>query len=550
LIDDKIFPGKLIIFANNGICSVDRKTGSAAVIPPPAPPGEDRLLVIKSITWGYDVKNNNKIYFYAIANGEDIYVSNDLASWSKVRWEKSPTGKCKCSVETCLTDPSVIYLSLYGSAGVMKSSDYGENWDWSYTLARNTSENFDPDWTDWIEKAHGAWWIGAPCFMSVAPGDPDICFGTTYGTVTSTRDGGKTWRSRHTKYNAADDTYSTTGLDVVTCMFTKESPHDKSERVTGYADIGLMLSKNGGESWSSAIGGVPDEWSNQCYDLIYDPDVKGKAWAAWSGLHDLPFRLYNLEFQGGVCVTDPDKGISGGWRVSSDGLPASCPVTSLALDISSPADNRILYAAVCGHGVYKSINGGKNWLPASAGINPEHLAVYRLHMTPGGRIYLIAVRYRDDHDGVLYFSDDGARSWDKINLPGGVINLFDVKHDPENSEKGIYIAAWSGGGWMQGAKKGAGGIWHTPDGGVSWENISDPSLNTFGIAIDQSNPGRIIYVTYHRCAFYSGDRGKTWRRIEGFEFTAGTYPSFDPLDASKAYITTFGGGLWHGPLPE
>jgi len=45
----------------------------------------------------------------------------------------------------------------------------------------------------------------------------------------------------------------------------------------------------------------------------------------------------------------------------------------------------------------------------------------------------------------------------------------------------------------------------------------------------------------------STDRGETWTRIRGYNFKWGQRVIADPKDASKIYVTTFGGSVWHGP---
>ena len=43
------------------------------------------------------------------------------------------------------------------------------------------------------------------------------------------------------------------------------------------------------------------------------------------------------------------------------------------------------------------------------------------------------------------------------------------------------------------------------------------------------------------------DRGRTWQRIRGYNFKWGHRVIPDPDDASRIYVTTFGGSGWHGP---
>ncbi len=42
-------------------------------------------------------------------------------------------------------------------------------------------------------------------------------------------------------------------------------------------------------------------------------------------------------------------------------------------------------------------------------------------------------------------------------------------------------------------------------------------------------------------------RGRSWKRIKGFNFKWGHRVIPDSNDPKSIYITTFGGSLWHGP---
>jgi hypothetical protein len=71
--------------------------------------------------------------------------------------------------------------------------------------------------------------------------------------------------------------------------------------------------------------------------------------------------------------------------------------------------------------------------------------------------------------------------------------------------------------------------------------------HVYDVTIDSRNPKIIYAVGFESSAWRSSDRGLTWKRISGFNFKWGHRVMPDPADASKIYITTFGGGVWHGP---
>ena len=59
--------------------------------------------------------------------------------------------------------------------------------------------------------------------------------------------------------------------------------------------------------------------------------------------------------------------------------------------------------------------------------------------------------------------------------------------------------------------------------------------------------GTLYVCGFDQGAWRSTDRAATWQRIEGYTFKWGHRVIPDPSNAGDVYITTFGGGLWHGP---
>ena len=47
----------------------------------------------------------------------------------------------------------------------------------------------------------------------------------------------------------------------------------------------------------------------------------------------------------------------------------------------------------------------------------------------------------------------------------------------------------------------------------------------------------------------SKDDGQTWKAMS-LPFANAQRVSFDPADASRIYVTTFGGSVWRGPAAE
>jgi len=67
------------------------------------------------------------------------------------------------------------------------------------------------------------------------------------------------------------------------------------------------------------------------------------------------------------------------------------------------------------------------------------------------------------------------------------------------------------------------------------------------VTIDPRDP-RVLYICgFDAAAYRSEDRGRTWRRIKGYNFKWGHRVVPDPINREMIYVTTFGGSVWHGP---
>jgi|SRR5579859_7970864 len=87
-----------------------------------------------------------------------------------------------------------------------------------------------------------------------------------------------------------DGSYTSTGLDVTTNYGVHFDPFDPKRMFISYTDIGLFRSENSGLGWFSATETVPQSWVNTTYWMVFDPKVRGRAWAVMGGTHD-PGRL-------------------------------------------------------------------------------------------------------------------------------------------------------------------------------------------------------------------------------------------------------------------
>jgi len=428
--------------------------------------------------------------------------------------------------------------------GILKTVDSGDTWGW---VVRSSERPNPPNRTDgWIGRNYDAGWGGSPHGIGVSPTKPDVAVATDYGTAYYTMDGGKKWVQVYCN-DHPDGSVSTRGLDVTTAYGVHFDPFDRDHLAISYTDIGFFHSFNGGKTWTQALKGVPREWINTCYWLVFDPEVKGKAWSVWGNAHDLPrpkmFRGNFDRYLGGVCRTEDGCRT---WEKTSRGMPDNTVSTHIVLDPRSPRDARVLYVAGFGKGVFKSTDGGNSWKEASSGLGDNRNA-WRLVLLPDGTLYLMVARGLRNGavvDGALYRSADGAQTWQLVPMPAGANAPNDLVFDPSNPAK-MYLACWP---YPIAGVERHGGLYVTEDGGASWRQTFNESAHVYGVTLDPSHAGRLFINTFDSAAYRSDDSGRNWRRLEGYNFKWGHHAILDPHNPSMLYLTTFGSSVWYGPV--
>jgi photosystem II stability/assembly factor-like uncharacterized protein len=458
--------------------------------------------------------------------------------------------------------------------GALKSNDQGENWKWVWKGGGGSGQYGVKDGIGvanlkdaWVEKAFGGEYIRL-LDVGVFPSDGNIAVVTDWYRVMKTIDGGETWNEIYSN-EQADHTFTTNGLDVTTAYGIHFDPFDSQHIAISYTDIGYHHSFNGGKSWERSTTGVPNEWINTCYWMVFDPEVKDKVWSVWSSLHDFPrgkmtrnpnWKNYG---KGGVCVS-----LDGGrtWKPSNEGMGFDSPATSIVLDPKSSSDNRVLYASVYSKGVFKSIDGGKSWTLKNNGIG-DNTAAFELTLSPNGDLFLVisptpmhknGEKGRGFYSGAVYKSKDGAETWKELKVSNGLLFPSGIEIDPENSNR-IYLASWADislsdliGGDIARATGGnemlemPGGITLSEDGGETWTRIFDENQYVYDVTVDPYHPGRIYCNTFNKAAYRSDDYGKTWKKLAGYDFHWGHRVIVDPNDHEKVFLTTYGSSVWHG----
>ena len=555
-------PGQVLVFSESACISVNEQTGDSRTLPLP-------VETIIAAEGGYG-KDMGLIYIqsrFELKNGKmqgGMYVSRDLGrSWTPSYhglFEGTAPGKAprfRQGLAVCEKQPDVAYISTINPImnkegdpesiySIYKTVDGGGEWIpvlLSSTPSGYITENFEGSW---MEESFDPGWGGSPIDLGVAPGNPDICYAGDNGRGYKTTDGGKTWKQVYS-HNLEDGSYASGGLDVTTCYGVHFDPFDAEHFFICYTDMGLFHTFSGGDSWFHSITDVPRSWQNTCYDLTFDPEIKDRVWSVWANAHDLPrtkmFGRYGFDrYEGGVAISH-----DGGrhWIKSNEGLPENAICTNILLDPDTPPDSRTLYVSVFDKGVYKSVDGGKNWKEANMGLG-NNLFAWEVRRNSDGRLFVLCARGErngETVDGSIYFSDDEAGSWKKLELPADVNGPHDLLIDPEKPEV-MYLSCWPR---RTGDKDIAGGVLKSGDGGKSWEQVFDDRIRVNAAGIEPGNPNTIYINTFHNAAYRTDDAGNSWKRLEGYRFKWGQKAVPDVNHPGMLFLTTYGGSVYYGP---
>lgn len=198
--------------------------------------------------------------------------------------------------------------------------------------------------------------------------------------------------------------------------------------------------------------------------------------------------------------------------VSAVMIPETSPVRALALtsntDTGNPALQRVLYAGTLGSGVYRSINGGRNWTAVNRGLaDTDVLSLAIATPADGGNDDVV---YAGTQGGGVFKTTNSGATWATLNseLAASIINK--IRIDPNDSSR-LYVATPQDGVYYS---TNYGGTWTEPDANVGSSYVTDIVMDT------TASPATEIYATTHGNGtdplggvYKSSDGGANWTRL-------------------------------------
>ena len=549
-----------------------------------------------------NASNSNQIAFYteATSNSDSgVFVSKDGGkTWDEAKID----GSQYSAITIGSQNTSTLYVAgrhfPYGedcedeededdctpekNSAIFISNDFGTSWIKSSSIPKGVFKEIELEEGQELEEED----IDKVTVLYVSPSDDDQIFVGTSNLLLKSNNRGSSWESLSDTFHRSDIKglaihpnnpniiYARIGLYTFSdCSDVDNDDADYEESVSKYCP-GIYKSTDGGESWKllEEVTGDPSEggvYINEYNDSeIYSVfgretfvskdggissdvflDTKEHPIIPDVGVEIITFgesesEVFMAGLQGVYRTYDNGKT----WIESNTGF-----VGSEVVDLVTSLDGT-MYATTYNLGIFKSTDGGKNWVFASFGIKNWYGMQLATHPKDADTLFTTT-------NGGVYKSTNAGKSWELI----GGSDLCDDEDAGGNChyhgivvEKEAPFKVLVGSGGDQYAKEGV-GLTGSEDNGESWRNSDDGfvrDVHVSKLVIDPNN-NNVFYATTQgeteytdkvgdgAGVFKSIDRGNNWTQINnGLNSLETNVLAVDPNDSDVLYLGTDDDGIY------
>jgi photosystem II stability/assembly factor-like uncharacterized protein len=253
-------------------------------------------------------------------------------------------------------------------------------------------------------------------------------------------------------------------------------------------------------------------------------------------------------FRGGRALAvmgvagDPDTyyfgAVAGGvWKTTNGGLTWT-PMTdktgimSVGAIAVALSDSNVIYVGTgesCirgnisyGDGMYKSVDGGKNW--TRIGLeDSQHIAKIVVHPQNPDIVFVAALghAYGSNETRGVFRSNDGGKTWQKVLYKDNKTGAIDLVFDPNNSHI-LFAALWEAQRTPWGMTSGGpgSGLYRSGDDGITWKRLEGHGLpngvlGRIGVSVSGADGSRVYaIIEAEKGGIYrSDDAGESWKLI-------------------------------------
>src|SRR5213595_1834496 len=253
-------------------------------------------------------------------------------------------------------------------------------------------------------------------------------------------------------------------------------------------------------------------------------------------------------FRGGRALTiegvpgEPDTyyfgAVAGGvWKTTDGGanwtpLFDKAPISSIGAIAVAPSDHNVVYvgtgeAAIRGNttygtGVFKSIDGGKNW--ENVGLKDTRQIGALIVDPRNENVVLVAAlghAFGPNQERGIFRTTDGGKTWTKVLSKDENTGGIDVVFDPHNPNI-VFASLWQARRqpWFFSSGGPGSGLYRSEDNGVSWKHLEgnglpEGILGKIGIAVSGADSNRIYAIIEAKEGglYRSDDAGQHWTRV-------------------------------------
>ena len=549
-----------------------------------------------------DVSNSNQIAFYteATSNSDSgVFISKDGGE----TWDETEVGGGQYSAiaigtqntstlyvagrifpngEDCEDEEGEDDCTPEKNSAIFISNDFGTSWIKSSSIPKGIFEEIELEEGRELEEED----IDKVTVLYVSPSDDDHIFVGTSNLLLKSTDRGETWRSLSDTFhrsdikglaihpNNPDIIYARIGIYTFSdCSDVDNDDPDYEESVSKYCP-GVYKSTDGGENWKlleeatgdPSEGGVYiNEYNDSEIYSVFSRETFVSKDAGLSSDEFLNTKEHPIIPDVGVeIITFGESesevfmaGLQGVYRTYDNGQTwietNTGFVGSEVVDIVTALDGT-MYATTYNLGIFKSIDGGKNWGFASFGIKSWYGMQLATHPEDADTVFTTT-------SGGVYKSTNAGESWRVI----GGSDLCDDEEAGGNChyhgiiiEKEAPFKVLVGSGGDQYSKEDV-GLTGSEDNGESWRKSDDGFVRDVHVSklIIDPNNNNVFYATTQGATEYtdkvgdgagvfkSNDRGNSWTQINnGLDSLETNILTVDPTDSETLYLGTDDDGVY------
>src|SRR6266508_1790352 len=253
-------------------------------------------------------------------------------------------------------------------------------------------------------------------------------------------------------------------------------------------------------------------------------------------------------FRGGRALTiegvpgEPDTyyfgAVAGGvWKTIDGGanwipLFDKQPISSIGAIAIAPSDHNVIYAGTgeaairgnttYGTGVFKSIDGGKTW--QNVGLKDSRQIGALIADPRDENVVLVAAlghAFGPNAERGIFRTTDGGKTWTKVLSKDENTGGIDVVFDPHNPNI-VFASMWQARRqpWFFSSGGPGSGLYRSEDNGVTWKRLEgnglpEGILGKIGIAVSGADSNRVYAIIEAKEGglYRSDDAGQHWTRV-------------------------------------